>query len=256
MIKSVLHLFKIHRKVILGNTSIIVQDMFGKTPKSFDAVDMILGSFVDHSLRVVYRMVLPESLQRIVASEGVRIIDRSFSCFLSNDRHKFIFGHMLHNPRIDPSVALQKPKYDAFPSRPSSALSLSSAAEVGFVKFNLTREFLSLKFGNVVDRFTKVLVDSRDRLIVDTEIVGETVRRLLLIETLDNCNFFLQLFQRLLFSTGFVSAPHIAATGFRDSKGSTKNTLLSLQKVGCATENVLLSCNHKDILDPLGYFCH
>jgi hypothetical protein len=48
MIESVLHFFKIHGEIILGNPSIGVQDVFGKTPKSFNSVDMIFGAFIDH----------------------------------------------------------------------------------------------------------------------------------------------------------------------------------------------------------------
>ena len=50
MIEPILHLLKIHRKMILGNTPIIVQDMLRKTPKAFNAVTVILGSFIDQGL--------------------------------------------------------------------------------------------------------------------------------------------------------------------------------------------------------------
>jgi len=41
MVKSILHLFKIHRKVIFGNPSIIVQNVFDKRPESLNAVNVI-----------------------------------------------------------------------------------------------------------------------------------------------------------------------------------------------------------------------
>ena len=41
VIISTLPLFKIHRKVVFGNTSVIVQNMLGKTPKSLNAVYMM-----------------------------------------------------------------------------------------------------------------------------------------------------------------------------------------------------------------------
>jgi hypothetical protein len=44
MIKTILHLFKIHRKVIFGNPTIIIQNMLGVTPKSINAVDVVLTS--------------------------------------------------------------------------------------------------------------------------------------------------------------------------------------------------------------------
>ena len=256
MIKTVFNLLKIHWKMVLGNTAVIVQDMLRKTPKSFDTVDMILGPLVDQALRMVDGVVFAQPLQRIVAPKGVRIVDRSFPCFLSDDCHKFFLRHMLHHLRVDPAVALQKPKYNAFTLGTSSTLSLSLTAEVGFVKFDLAREFLSLKLGNMVDRFTKALIDSRDRLIIRAKIVRQAVRRLLLVEALHYGNFLFQLFEGLLFSTGLASTPDVPATRFRDLERSAPDTLLTSQKVGCATENVLLLCNHKDILNPLGYYCH
>ena len=54
MVVSVLHFFKIHREMIFGNSSVIVQDMFRKTPKSFNAVDVIFGTLVNQMFRVFY----------------------------------------------------------------------------------------------------------------------------------------------------------------------------------------------------------
>ena len=42
MIESILHLLKIHRKMILGNPAVIVQDMLGVAPETLNAVDMIV----------------------------------------------------------------------------------------------------------------------------------------------------------------------------------------------------------------------
>ena len=44
MIESALHLLKIHRKMIFGNSSVIVQDMLRKTPKPLNAVDMVFAA--------------------------------------------------------------------------------------------------------------------------------------------------------------------------------------------------------------------
>ena len=63
MIESVLHLFKIHRKMKFGNASIIVQHMLGKTPKALDTVNVILGSFVDHVFVVLNGVMLAQTFQ-------------------------------------------------------------------------------------------------------------------------------------------------------------------------------------------------
>ena len=58
MVESVLYFFKIHRKVIFGNTPVIVQDMLGITPKSLNAVDVVFGFLVDHVFGMIDRVVL------------------------------------------------------------------------------------------------------------------------------------------------------------------------------------------------------
>jgi len=71
MIESVLHLFKIHRKVVFGNTAIIVQRVFGVTPKSFNAVNVVLRLPVDQVFRMINPMVFTPTFQGIVTPESV-----------------------------------------------------------------------------------------------------------------------------------------------------------------------------------------
>ncbi len=252
MIESVLHLFKIHRKVIFGNASIVVQDMLRKTPKTFNAVDVILTS-VGKCFAVVQAVVFTEAVQRVVASEGVRVVDRPFSRFLSDNCHEFLFGYMLHNSRVHLAVALQKAKYNVFTGCTSSALTLASATKVALVHLNLTIQLTSLKLGNVVQRFSESLIHTRNRLVVGAKIMRETIRRLLLVKSLHDGNLHSDTLQGLLFSTARVPTPDISPTRLRNLERTAKNTLLSPQKVGRATENVLSSLCHMDILLPYGY---
>ena len=48
MIVPILHLFKIHREMILGNPAVVVQNMLGVAPKSFNPVDMIAVLVCQH----------------------------------------------------------------------------------------------------------------------------------------------------------------------------------------------------------------
>ncbi len=256
MIESILHFLKIHGKVILGNSAIVVQNMLGKTPKALDAVDMVFRFLVDQCFRVINGVVLPQTLQRIVAPKTIRVVDRTLSRFLSDDGHEFIFRHMLHNSRIDPSITLQESKNDAFTSRSASALSFASAAKVRLVHFHLTVQLATLKLRHMVDRFSKLLVDARNRLVVDAEIMRETIRRLLLVKSLDDSDFGTQTLQRFLFSARFVSASHISSLCLAYSKRPAENALSTPQKVGRTTENVLLPLCHMDILVPYGYETH
>jgi hypothetical protein len=76
---------------------------------------------------------------------------------------------------------------------------------------------------------------------------------LLLIEPLHDGNLHSDALQRLLFSTAHVPTPDISPTRLRDLERTAKNALLSPQKVGRATKNILSSLCHMDILLPYGY---
>ena len=253
MVEAILHLFKIHRKMIFGNSSIVVQNMLCKTPKTLNTVDMIPGFFADHGFRVVNGQVLAQPLQRVVTPEGVRIVDRALSGFLSDHCHEFFFGYMLHHPRIHLAIALQKAKNDVFALGATTTLAFASAAKIAFVHLHLAREPLSLKFGNMMNYFSELLVHARDRLVVHTQVVRKAISRLLLVEALDDGDLCSYPLQRLLFSTDFVSASDVPTLCLNHLKRTAKYALLASQKVGRATENVLSTCNHKDILAPSGY---
>ena len=252
MIEPVLHLLKIHREVIFGNAAIVVQNMLRKTPKSFYAVDVILA-LIGKRFAVVQTMVFSEPLQRVVASEGVRVIDRSFSRFLSDNCHEFFFGHMLHHPRIYLAVPFQKAKHNVFAGCTPTTLALASAAEVALVHLHLAVQSAALKLRHMVDCLSKFLVDTGNRLVVSTEVMREAVRRLLLVESLQDGNFCSDSLQRFLFSTGLAPTPNISSTRLRYLERTAEYALLSSQKVGCATENVLSPLCHMDILLPYGY---
>ena len=256
MIKTIFHFFKIHRKMVLGNTAVIVQNMLRKTPKSFNAVNVVFSLLVHHMFRMIHFVMFAEAFQGIVAPKGVRIVYRPFAGFLSDDSHKVISRYTLHHTRIDPSVALQKAKYNAFALCTSSALTFASAAEIALIHFNLTRQFLALQFCHMIDYFTQLLVDSCDCLVVHPQIMGKFVGRLQLIKTGNDTNFLSYTFERLLFSTTLLKTPYIPASCFTYLERTTENALSTPQEVGRTGENVLLPCNHKGILTSLGYETH
>ena len=253
MIESVLHFLKIHRKMIFGNPAVVVQNMFRKTPKTLNAVDMIFRLSINEHFGMVHTVMLPETLQRVVAPKRVRVVDRAFSRFLPDDRHQLVLADVLNDFRIHAPIALQKAKYDAFASRSSSSLALASAAEICLVEFNLAFQFLSFKFRNVIDRFAESLVYSAHGLVVQIEVMSKTIRRLLFVEAADDRNLFLQLLQGFLFSTGLVAAANVPAFRPVYLERTAVDALPSPQKVGRTTENVVSSCNHKDILASFGY---
>ena len=252
MIVPVFHLLKIHREMILGNPSVVVQDMLCKTPKSLYAIDVILA-VIGKRFAVVEPMVLSQTLQRVVAPERVRVVDRSLSGMRSDVGHQFIGRDSFHDLRIDPSIAFQKAEYNAFPGSSPSALPLAPAAKVGLVNLNLAFELARLKLGHMVDGLAHTLVDAGNRLVIQAQISCHAIRGLLLVEAGKDGDLFAQLLQRFLFSTGLVAAAHIATPRPVHLERAAEYTLPASQKVGRTVENVLLSSNHKGILALDGY---
>lgn len=252
VIVTILHFFKIHRKMIFGNSSVIVQNMLRKTPKSFNAVDMVLAA-IRECFAVVQAVMFAPALQRVVATERISVVDRSFSGVLSDMTHQLIGSHSLHHLGIHPSIALQKPKYNAFSGRSSSALAFPPAAEVGLVNLDLAFQFTGLKFRYMIDRLSQTLIDAGNRLIVQAEVACYAIGGLLLVEPGKDGDLLAKLFQGLLFSTSLVATPHIATQGSVYLERAAKNALSTPQKVGRTVENVLLSSNHKGILALDGY---
>ena len=252
MIKSVFHLLKIHRKVIFGNPSVIVKDVFGKRPESFNAVDMVLAS-VGERFAVVKAVMFAQPFEGVVAPEGVGVVDRTLPGFLPNNGHKFFFGDMLNDSGVNFAIPLQEAKNNVFAGCTPTTLAFSSAAKIAFIHLYLAVELTSLKLRHVVDRFAESLVDARNRLVVGAKIMRETVRRLLLVKPLDDGNLHPDSLQRFLFSTGLVATSDVPAACPRDLERTAENALLSSQKVGRAPENVLSPLCHMNILLPYGY---
>src|SRR3989344_5847899 len=254
MIKAILHLFKIHRKVIFGNPPIVVQNMFSETPKTLNAVNVILGALVNQILFIRHGMMLPQTLQGIVTSELVGVVDRALSRFLPNNRHQFFFGHMLHHSRIYLSIALQKAKNNVFTGCTPSALALAPSTEVAFIHFHFAVQFASFKLCRMIDCFSESLIDACYCFVVHAPIIRKTVCRLLLIKPLYDCNFCFDALQGFLFSTARVPTPDISTTRPRYLERTAENTLLSPQKVGRTVKTIVSTSNHMGILVPAGYF--
>ena len=117
MIESVLHLFKIHRKVIFGNTPIIVQNMLRITPKPFDAVDVVLAA-VRKRFAVVQPVVFAPAPQGVVAPERISVVHRSFSGMFPDVRHELGSRYLLNYFGVYPPIAFQEAQNNAFSAAP------------------------------------------------------------------------------------------------------------------------------------------
>src|SRR3989344_5265517 len=104
MIESVLHLLKIHREMIFGNSAVVVEDMLGKRPESLNAVNMISAMFVGQGLGMVEPMMFAPTFEGIVAPESISVIYRSFPGMLPDMGHKLISGNPFHDFGVDPAI--------------------------------------------------------------------------------------------------------------------------------------------------------
>ena len=256
VIKPILHFLKIHRKVIFGNPPVVVQDMFSKTPKSLNAVDVVSGPAINQLSTMREGVVFTQTLERIVTPEGIGVVDRALSRFLPDDGHQLLFGDVLDYPGVDLAIALQKAKNNVFTPSTATALALSSAAKVTLVHLHLAIQSATIEFRHMIDGFTQALVKAGDCLVIKAQVVGQTIGRLLLVETLDDGDLGPNLPQRLLFSTARSATTNVTASGSRYLKRTAENTLFTPQKVGYATKNILSPLCHMDILVPYGYETH
>lgn len=124
VVETVLDFFKVHRKIVFGNTSVIVEDVFGKRPETLDAVDMICGAFVDHAFAVVDGVMFAVATKRLVTSKGIRVIDRTFAGSGANMGHERVGGDILNHTGVNASITFQQAKYNAFPAAPRPRLPL------------------------------------------------------------------------------------------------------------------------------------
>ena len=252
MVEAVLDLFEVHGEMVFGHSPVIVQDMLGKTPEPLNAVDMILAA-IGQSLGMIQTMVLAPALERVVAAEGVRVVDRPLAGMGPYVRHQLIGRHPFHHLGIHPAIALQKAENNALSGSASSALAFPPAAEVRLINLDFALQLFGLQLGHMVDRLTQTLVDAAHRLVVQAQIRADAIGRLLLVESGDDGDFLPQPLQRLLPAAGCVPAAHVPAFGSVDLEGTAEDALSASQKVGRTVENVLPSSNHEGILALDGY---
>ena len=233
------------------NTLVVVQNMFSITPKTLNAVNVVLGSFIDKLLGVINHQMLTKALQGLIAPKGIRIVDRTLTGMVLNMGQKGLRRDRLHHLGIDPAIALQQAKDDAFASRTSASLTLPNAPKVRLIHLNLTRELGAFEFCRMKEHHPQSLVHPSDGLGIQAQITGQAVRWLLLIKTLQDGNLTAQLSKAFLLAAEH--AFNIATRGFNRLKRTTKNTLATIQKVGRTTKNRMSPNNHQYLQGYNGY---
>ena len=233
------------------NTLVVVQNMFSITPKTLNAINVVLGSFIDKLLGVINHQMLTKALQGLIAPKGIRIVDRTLTGMVLNMGQKGLRRDRLHDLGIDPAIALQQAKDDAFASRTSASLTLPNAPKVRLIHLNLTRELGAFEFCRMKEHHPQSLVHPSDGLGIQAQITGQAVRWLLLIKTLQDGNLTAQLSKAFLLAAEH--AFNIATRGFNRLKRTTKNTLATIQKVGRTTKNRMSPNNHQYLQGYNGY---
>ena len=196
-------------------------------------------------------MMFSIAFQGLIPPKGIGVIDRAFPRLGLNMPHEFFSTDRFDNFGVDAVFPLQEPKDNTFACRRSASLPLSFAPKVGLIQFNLSLKFPAFQLGQVVERFSQPLVYPSNHFDIDAQVLRQSIRRLQLIEPLQNHNLSSQSTQTFTFATPW--AFHIPATGTQNFKGSTENTLPAPQKVGRTTKNRVSSSNHAPILAHTGY---
>jgi hypothetical protein len=233
------------------NTSVVVQNMFSITPKPLNAIYVVLGSLIDKLLGVIDHQMLTKALQRLIASKGIRIVNRTLAGMVLDMGHERLSRDRLHYLGIDPAVPLQQAKNDAFASRTTASLPLPCAPKVRLIHLNLTRELSAFQFCRMEQNHPQSLIHPGNGLGIQAQITGQAVRWLLLIKALQDGNLAAQLREAFLLAAEH--AFNIATRCLNGLKRTTKNTLATVQKVGRTTKNRMSPNNHKYLQGYNGY---
>jgi len=212
---------------------------------------MILGSFIDKLFGVIDDQTLTKALQRLMASKGIGKVNRALACMALDMGHLSPRQVRLYRLGIDPAIAPKKVKDDAFASRTSSPLHLTSAAKVGLIELNLTRELGAFQFCDMKEHHPQFLMHPSNSLGIQAQITSQSLSWLLLIKALQDNNLAAQLSQTFLLTAEH--AFNIATRRLYNLKRRTKNTFATIQKVGHTTKNRICPSNHQYLQGCLGY---
>ena len=173
------------------NTSVVVQNMFSITPKTLNAVNVVLGSFIDKLLEllgVINHQMFTKALQGLIAPKSVRIVDRALAGMFLNMGQKAPRRDRLHYLSIDPAIALQKAKNDTLASRTTAALPLPSTPKVRLIHLNLARELSAFQFCRMEQNHPQSLIHPGNGLGIQAQITRQSISRLLLVKALQDGN--------------------------------------------------------------------
>ena len=172
MIVTEFNFFQIHWKMIFRYAPIVVQNVFCITPKSFNAVDIVFGLFTYKALGMIHLHMFSKSLQRLIATKRIGIVDRSLAGVRLNMRHECFCRDRLHDLGVNPSIPLQQAEYDTFASRATTPFPLTDSAEVGLVQLDLTGQLCTFQFSSMKQCDAQPLIDPCRRLGIQAQTLA------------------------------------------------------------------------------------
>ena len=159
---------------------------------------MILGSFIDKLFGVIDDQMLTKALQRLMASQGIGKVNRALVGMALDMGHPEPPPRPTLPPWYRPCHSAPEGKRRCFGSRTSFPLPLASAAKVGLIELNLTRELGAFQFCNMKEHHSQFLINPSNSLGIQAQITSQSISWLLLIKALQDTNLVAQLSQAFL----------------------------------------------------------
>ena len=163
VVESKLHFFDVFRIIFSINSMIFVKSFFGKTPKSFNAVDVVVAAA--KRFRMLHPIVFAVLFQVLVGLEIIRVKHGTFPRLFLDVLEQRFSGNVRNGCRVNPSITLQNAEYGLFVERAATTVSFAFAAEVGLVRFDESTQLLEFKVRVPNDGFSVRGVTRRDRVV-------------------------------------------------------------------------------------------
>jgi hypothetical protein len=196
-------------------------------------------------------MMLAVSLQRLITAKAVRIIDRAFAGLLFDVLHQITSTNAFNDFGVNMAFSLQKAENKALSRSASSALTFAPASEVSFIKFDLSTKTTGFQFSRVIQTLSQMLIDARDRLLIQLQVSRQSVSWHWLVKAFDDLKLTAKLRKRFL--TTAARTFNVTTSGAIDFEGAAENALATPGKVGRTTKMARFDCNHWHLAYASGY---
>lgn len=178
-----LHFFQVQGELLFGYPMELSQPFLGVAPESFQAVNVDLTP--SKMLAMVHpQMPIPTKHQGIIASKFIRVHDTPSSHFLQGGVEQDLSTDIRNHLHSHDPVSFQNTENRHFPCGSAASFTLSSASEVGLIRFDLSSEQLwGIESHN---RLSDQMAGPQDRRIAQPDFFGDSPSRDLQLEQFDD----------------------------------------------------------------------